>query len=148
MAKIKIEMPDFFLFSTDITVRINDINYGMHVGHDSFLTITHEARVRFLRSLGATEGDVFGKGIVLSHAALSYTNESFYGDVITVKIGAGEFSKYGLELFYLLSENTRETEIGRVRTGIVFFDYKKRKVARVPAKFAQMISSIRAAADI
>lgn len=58
---IGIEIPGRFQFSTDIRVRISDINYGMHVGHDSFLTITHEARVRFLKSLGATEGDVFGR---------------------------------------------------------------------------------------
>lgn len=136
-------MPDRFLFSTDIEVRIGDINYGMHVGHDSFLTITHEARVRFLRSIGATENDVFGKGIILSDACLSYTNESFYGDVINIAIGGGKPGKYGLDLFYLLSEKKRKVEIGRVRTGIVFFDYKKRKVSRVPEKFAETLSRMR-----
>ncbi len=136
-------MPDSFLFSTDITVRISDINYGMHVGHDSFLTITHEARVRFLRNLKVTESDIFGRGIILSDACLSYTNEAFYGDVINVKIGRGEFKKYGLDLFYLLSEEKRKIEIGRVKTGIVFFDYKNRKIARVPAKFAELVSQIR-----
>ncbi len=144
MPKPKIEMPDLFLFSTDIAVRISDINYGMHVGHDSFLTIAHEARVRFLGSIGATESDVFGGGIILSDACLSYTNESFYGDVINVKIGGGQLRKYGLDLFYLLSEKKRKVEIGRVKTGIVFFDYKQRKVMRVPEKFARTVSQIRA----
>ncbi len=141
MARHKIEMPERFIFSTDIAVRISDINYGMHVGHDSFLTIVHEARVRFFISLGASgEGDVFGKGIILSEAALSYSNESFYGDVLNIRIGCGEPLKYGLDLFYLLSEKKQKTEIARVRTGIVFFDFKKKKVARVPKKFAQAIA--------
>ncbi len=136
-------MPRRFQFSTDIPVRISDINHGMHVGHDSFLTITHEARVRFLKSLGATEGDVFGRGIVLSDAELSYTNESFYGDTLNIKIACGDLLKYGLNMFYLISEKKRKIEIARVRTGIVFFDYKKRKVARVPKRFALALSELK-----
>lgn len=144
MARTKIEIPpDSFIFSTDIAVRISDINYGMHVGHDSMLSIAHEARVRLLKSVGASETDIFGRAIVLADAHLSYTNESFYGDTLNVRVARGEFGKCGLDLFYLISERERGVEIARVKTGVVFFDYEKRKAARVPEKFRRLLSEMR-----
>lgn len=143
MARVKIEMPDSFIFSTDIAVRIGDVNYGGHVGHDSVLSITHEARVRLFKSMGASETDVFGGAIVLADAHLSYTNESFYGDTLNVKIARGEFSKSGLELFYLVSERRRGVEVARVKTGVVFFDYEKRKAMRVPEEFRRLLLEMR-----
>ena len=51
MARIKIELPDNFPFTTSIPVRITDINYGGHVGNDTVLSIIHEARMQFLKSM-------------------------------------------------------------------------------------------------
>ena len=46
MARIKLLMPEQKIFSTDIAVRITDINYGNHVGNDAFVRLIHEARVQ------------------------------------------------------------------------------------------------------
>ena len=48
MARIKLTLPENFNFSTNIEVRITDINYGGHLGNDSVLEIIHEARIRML----------------------------------------------------------------------------------------------------
>ena len=48
MPRIKLELPEKLVFSTEIPVRITDINYGGHLGNDSILSIVQEARVRFL----------------------------------------------------------------------------------------------------
>ncbi len=37
MARINIELPDKFIYSTEIPIRITDINYGGHLAHDSVL---------------------------------------------------------------------------------------------------------------
>ncbi len=55
MARIKIDLPDSFYFSTLFSVRITDLNYGAHVGNDTVLSFIHEARVRYLQSLGYSE---------------------------------------------------------------------------------------------
>ena len=52
MERIKINLPETFTFSTIIKIRITDINYGGHVGNDSFLSLVHEARLQFLASNG------------------------------------------------------------------------------------------------
>jgi acyl-CoA thioester hydrolase len=45
MPRVKIELPESWTFRTDIPIRITDINYGNHMGNDSFLGILHEARM-------------------------------------------------------------------------------------------------------
>ena len=64
MARIKLHMPETYLFSTNIDVRITDLNYGNHLANDSLLSIIHEARVRFLNHFGYTELDIEGIGLV------------------------------------------------------------------------------------
>ena len=63
MAKNKILVPGHFNFSCQIPVRITDINYGGHVGNDTVLSIIHEARMQFFKSMGYTEMDFGGDGL-------------------------------------------------------------------------------------
>jgi len=141
MARINIKLPGKFAYSTQIKLRISDINYGGHLAHDSILSITHEARVRFLRSFGYTEGNIEGPGLILSDAALVYKSEAFYGQTLLVEIAVTDFSKYGCDLIYKLSDKKNLKEIARAKTGIVFFDYKIREICRVPKKFKATFSS-------
>ena len=135
MARIEISLPNEFLFSTELKVRVTDLNYGNHVGNDSILSLIHEARMEFYRKLGfknelSFEGSV---GQVISDAAIVYKAEAFYGDVLICEIAAADFNKYGFDLLYRLTNKENQKEIARAKTGIVCFDYDKRKVATAPA---------------
>ena len=141
MARINIKLPDKFVYTTEIKLRISDINYGGHLAHDSILSITHEARVRFLQSLGYTEENIDGPGLTLSDAALVYKSEAFYGQTLLVEVTAAQFNKYGCDFIYKLSDKDTGKEVARAKTGIVFFDYKKRKICKVPVKFKSCFSS-------
>lgn len=135
MARIKLGLPEKFHFSTDIGVRIGDINYGGHLGNDAVLSIIHEARMRFLKSLGFSELDCGGPGLIMSDAAIVFKSESFYGDIISVSVGVDEFNPMGCDIYYQLLNKENDKEIARAKTGIVFFDYEKRKPEKVPEKF-------------
>ena len=135
MARIQINLPDKFIFSTDISIRIADINYGGHLAHDSILSLTHEARVRFLNSLGYSEANIDGSGIIISDAALVYKTEAFYGQILKVEIAVNDFNKYGCDFYYKLTDHDSEKEVSRAKTGIVFYDYTKRKITSVPKAF-------------
>ena len=135
MARIKIDMPDNYLFSTTLDVRISDINYANHLSNDSVLSFVHESRVRFLRQYGYTELDVEGLGIIMTDSAIVYKAEGFYGDQVQVDITVGDFNKYGCDIFYLMTNNATAVEIAHVKTGIVFFDYETRKVVTLPEGF-------------
>jgi acyl-CoA thioesterase FadM len=81
MARIKIELPEVFPFNCQIPVRITDINYGGHAGNDTVLSIIHEARMQFLQSMGYSEMEFGGVGMIMSDVAIEFKNELFYGDV-------------------------------------------------------------------
>ena len=141
MARIEIKLPDEFLFTTELSVRVSDLNYGNHVGNDSILSLIHEARLQFYRTVGfknelSFEGSI---GQVISDAAVVYKAEAFYGDVLLCKIAAADFNKYGFDLFYLLTLKDSGKEVARAKTGIVCFDYEKRKIAGVPGVLAEKL---------
>lgn len=143
MARIHVELPEEFLFTTDLTVRASDLNYGNHVGHDAILTLMQEARVRFYRSLGFKnelnfEGAV---GQVIADVAVEYRSESFLGDELIVKVGVSDFSKHGFDMFYLLENKLTGKEVARGKTGIVCFDYDLRKIAKIPEVLKQRLSA-------
>ena len=134
MARIRLDLPPSFPFRTSLGIRVTDINYGDHLGNDALLGMIHEARVRFLRDLGYTEKDIEGVGIVMSDCAIIYRAQGFLGEEITIEVAAGDFSRTGCDLFYLLTK-VDGTELARAKTGIVFYDYAEGTVRPVPAVF-------------
>lgn len=141
MPRIKIELPEKFIFKTELSIRITDINYGGHLGNDSVLSLVHEARVRFLKHLGYSESDVEGTGIIMIDAAIQYKSESFYGDELIIEIAVTDFSQIGCDFIYRLSNKETGKEVSIVKTGIVFYDYKERKTVKVPALFKEKVLS-------
>ncbi|HEY1021560.1 MAG TPA: thioesterase family protein [Flavisolibacter sp.] len=132
MARLKLSLPENFSFSTQIPVRITDINYGNHLGNDAVLGLLHEARMQFLKMAGYSELNLAGVGLIMADVAIEFKAEAFYGDVLTAYVAAADFSKIGFDLYYKLVKSEPETVVALAKTGMVCFDYEKRKVAPVP----------------
>ena len=138
---MKIELPDSFRFQTEIPIRISDINYGGHLGHDTVLSVVHEARVRFLKKKGFTESDVGGCGIILSDAAIVYASEAFHGETLVVAVSPGESGRTSCDLLYLLTDKKSGREVARARTRVVFYDYTRKRPVKAPEAFAEAFLS-------
>ncbi len=138
MPRIKLEIPKNFHFTTELPIRISDVNYGGHLGNDSVLSLIHESRVRFLMEHGFTEFDVDGVGIIMTDAAIVFKSEAFYGESIRIQIAVKDFSKFGCDLYYVLRERESGREVAQAKTGIAFFNYQERKLAPVPEKFQKL----------
>ena len=143
MARVKLLIPEHKIFSTEIAVRITDLNYGNHVGNDAFVRIVHEARVQWLTSENYTELNIEGASLIMADLAVEYKGESFYGDVLKVEIAVGEISKAGFELYYIIDVNRNGNNIliAKAKTGMVCFNYEEKKVRELPEKFVQLLSS-------
>ena len=141
MARIKIDIPEKVIASFLIPVRIADINYGNHVGNDAFVSIIHEARMQWLKQYGYTELNMEGIGLIMSDLAIEFKNESFYGDLIEVKLSAGEISRVGFELYYRLfaKRNDGNILLANAKTGMVCYDYEAKKTAAVPEKLKAIL---------
>lgn len=122
-------------------VPISDINYGGHMGNDRSLALFHEARIAFFDDMGFSEMDIGnGLGIIMKDAHVNYNAEVFRGDELEIEVSVGE--RKGL-LFYLDYEVIRKSDKKKVldgRTGILAFDYSKRKLAKAPQIFFDTIN--------
>jgi acyl-CoA thioester hydrolase len=143
MARVKLEIPEKKIFTTNIPIRITDINYGNHVGNDALVSIVHEARMQWLTSQNYTELNIGDAALIMADLAVEYKAESFYGDILNVAISIGEITKISFEIFYEVttSRNDKSILVANAKTGMVCFDYDARKVTSIPEVFGQMINS-------
>ena len=143
MARVKITLPEHEIAAVQIPVRITDINYGNHVGNDSFVAIIHEARVQWLKQNGFTEINIGGgTGLIMSDLEIMFRNESFYGDEIVVKLFAGVITSISFELFYQLTaiRNNNPIVLAIAKTGMVCYDYTNKKVASMTNELEKLLS--------
>ncbi len=139
MARIKIELPSTKIFETILNIRISDINYGGHLGNDSVLSLMHEARYQFYKSLGYTnELNIDGIGTIQVDTAIQYKGEGFHGDRLKAEIFLGDLSAKSMELYYKLSKADKQIALGK--TGIAFYNYNERKVSKMPDSIAEQLN--------
>ena len=143
MPKTKITLPERFTFTTEVPIRITDLNYGGHVGNDSVLSILHEIRVQFLRHHEYTELDLAGTGIIMADVAIEFKSEVFYGETIRASVAAAEFSRVGFDIYYKLEKISGQKWITAAvaRTGMVCYNYSQKKIASVPKEVCTRLLS-------
>lgn len=134
MERVKLTLTHHFSFSTLISIRITDINYGGHVGNDTFLSIIHEARQQFLHHFGYSELAFAGTSLIMADAVLEFKKELHYGDTVKVSVAATGFNKIGFDLHYLLEvQQGGETYLaGKAKTGMLCYNYSDKKIVPVP----------------
>jgi acyl-CoA thioester hydrolase len=143
MGRMKLELPEKFSFSCRIPVRITDINYGGHAGNDTVLSLIHEARMQYLGFFGYTEMNLAGTGMIMSDVGIEFKKELFYGDEVIASVVAGDFSRIGFDLYYKLEKMGPEGMIlvALAKTGMICYDYAKKKIAAVPEEAIQQLRS-------
>ena len=137
MARVQFELPDHFIFTTEVQIYVSHVNQAGHLDNAQLLTLVSEGRARFFRWLGYTEFDVEGVSIVVGDMVALYKSEGFYGEVIRVEMLPSDFNKYGCDLMWRASDKASGREVARGKTGILFFDYTARRPAPVPEGFRQ-----------
>lgn len=141
MSRVRLDLPERFLFTTEVALRVTDINYGGHLGNDAVLALAQEARVRFLRSHGWSEEDVAGVGIIMIDAIVAYRSEAFYGDILTIDVAVADIQQLGCDFLFRMVNKASGKEVARVKTGVAFFDYVLRKPAAVPDDFRNLCTT-------
>ncbi|MFM6999865.1 MAG: acyl-CoA thioesterase [Limnohabitans sp.] len=135
MPRIQFSLPDHFVFATDIQIYISHVNQGGHLDNAQLLTLVSEARVRFFKALGYTEGNVAGHPIVVGDMVAQYKSEGFHGETMRVSMIPQDYNKYGFDLVYCMECLDTAREVARGNIGILFIYRATRKVVPVPAAF-------------
>lgn len=128
-------------FKYSYRVVISDINYGGHMGNDRSLSLFHEARIAFLESLSYSEMNIGDElGIIMKDAHVNFHAEVFRGDELEIKVELGEQKGPLFYLNYFIVRKKDEKKVLTGKTGLLAFDYKKRKVAKTPTLFIKRIN--------
>jgi len=134
-------MPDNYIYSTTIGVRVSDINYGNHLGNDALVAILHEARIRFLHNMHYTELDVEGIGIIMSDLIVMYKSQVYHAENIRIDIAVTDFTRKTCDFYYRVHKSD-ETIVAYAKTTITFFDYKIQKAVGVPEQFINRVKQL------
>ncbi len=144
MERIKVPLPANYTFSTIITIRITDLNYGGHVGNDVFLSLIHEARVQFLRHYDYSELDFAGTSLIMADAAIEFKRELMYANEVKISVAVTGFDKLGFDILYLMEVKDGEQWVtaGKVKTGMLCYNYAIKKKVAVPAEVIEKLNNV------
>jgi len=146
MARIKIDLPDNFSFTTLIQVRITDINYGGHVGNDAILSLIHEARIQFLKQWDYSELNFGGVGLIMADAGIEFRHELFYGETAIISVACSGFSRVGFEVYYKLEKipltmtDEKRIMVAAAKTAMVCYDYSNKRITALPEEARKKLS--------
>ncbi len=133
-------MNNNFKFQTSFIVRIGDINYGGHMGNDKFLLLFQDARLRFLATKGYSEANIGEAiGLIMNEAYVRYQAEVFLGDELKVGISITGLADVRFKFEYDVERISDNKIVATGFTGMVAFDYQKRKIAKIPEVFKAVI---------
>ncbi len=137
MARLQLEFPqDQFCYSTQLTVRVTDINAANHLGNDSMISMISEARARFLFEFGVEETREDGIGIIVTDLATTYRAEAHARDRLLFEVGVMDFNRYGGDITFRISRPADGSLVAMAKSGFVFFDYKAGRVVPMPEAFS------------
>ena len=137
MARLKLDFPeDQFCYSTQLTVRVTDINAANHLGNDSMISMISEARARFLFEFGIEETREDGTGIIVTDLATTYRAEAHARDRLLFEVGVMDFNKYGGDIIFRISRPEDDKAIAMAKSGFVFYNYRHAQVVEMPAAFS------------
>jgi len=143
MSRLSISFPDRAHFSMSQTVRIQDINYRKHLGHDKLISMLHEARAAFFESIGMPELDDSPDGYILADLQIQYLDEAFLGEELTFEIAVTDTSKRSCQLLYRVTKHSKDQETtattAQAKTGIVFYDYHLKQARALPPQIIELI---------
>jgi len=139
MSRIELEFPEASVFCQQIKLRVSDINYGQHLGHDTLISLLHEARCCWLASAGLSEISLDGEqvGWVVAELAVNYKSEAFYPEQLSIELAVGDVGRKGVEVYHRVLRSSGET-VAIAKTGLVFFDFKTHQATEVPEQFKKL----------
>ncbi|MDR1834344.1 MAG: acyl-CoA thioesterase [Fusobacteriaceae bacterium] len=129
------------MYTYSYTIGKEDINYGGHVGNERALLFFQHARMGLFESLGYSELDIGdGVGIIQKVSHVEYARELYDGDSIRVRIDGLKKERASFTLHYTITGGGDVAITGY--TQLVAYDYKARKIKRVPAEFLEKVADV------
>ena len=139
MPRIQYDLPEPFVFSTELSIYTSHINWGGHLDNAQLLGLVGEARARFFLWLDYEEGRVENCSIVIGDVLAQYKSEAFYGETMVVKLAVTDFNRYGFDMAFQMTDKATGREVARGKQGVVFIGLADKKISPLPEAFRQRL---------
>lgn len=135
MGRITVAVPDHFDFAMEMNVPIAFINRGNHLGNDSLVSCLNEARLAFMQARFGDPYTVDGAAMINGDLAVEYRAEAYHGDRLRIEVAANDFHRYGCDFVYRVSCVGDGRVVALAKTGMLLFDFEKKKLKEAPPAF-------------
>jgi acyl-CoA thioester hydrolase len=81
--------------------------------------------------------------LIMGDVAIEFKKELFYGETVNASVTAGDFTKLSFDLYYKLEKEVDGVwqTVALAKTGMVCFDYGKKKVTGLPEEAKVKLSA-------
>ncbi len=138
MARVELNLPEQFYYTTTLTVRFTDLNVGSHVGNDQMIALLSEARSRFLYHFGIEDWREQGLNILVTDLMATYRQSAYGHDILQFDVGVMDFNKYGGDIIFRVTRPATEDLVVLAKTGFVLINTETSKLAPLPEKFRDL----------
>lgn len=141
MERVRLEFPEADLVHRHpLTVRITDMNYGRHLGHDALVSLLHEARTQALASLGLSEWDLGGCQSVVADLTVQYQAEARWPDALVVETAMPMPSGKALTVYHRLVREHDGRRVATARLTLLLLDPASGRPAPLPRALGAAIA--------
>lgn len=129
------------LHSQSLKIRIDDINYGNHLGHDKLVSLLHNARCAWLHEHKLSEIKLGqdGLGWVVANLNVNYLAEAFFADQLTLELGLIKLGNKSVTLGQKVT-NEHDELIATAEVSLVFYNYHQRQAVAAPDAFKALLN--------
>ena len=131
---------DGYSFVHAETARFRDLDPMGHVNNAVYLTWMENARIEFLRSLGAfDEVDASGMTMILARAEVDFRSPVTFDERVDVGVRVSRFGTKSFDLEYGL--RVGERIVAEAKTVLVAYDYATSSPKEIPAEWRQRLAA-------
>lgn len=134
MERVRLSFPERdVMHRHPLTVRITDMNYGRHLGHDALISLLHEARVAALASRALREWDLGGYPCVAADLAVQYQAEARWPDLLVVETAIPEPGRKAIGVYHRLLREADGATVATARINLMLVDPENGRPVPIPA---------------
>ncbi len=141
MARVKLVEQEQYAFHYPVRIEPRHLSIGNHLGADNLILLASAAKADVFHSLGLSEVDL-GDGVtgtITADIVVNYKAEGFLHDEIVIDTYFGAFTGHSFTAFQRIRKGGKVLAIAE--TGIVTFNYRSKRIARVPERFLQALAA-------
>src|SRR5690554_4961141 len=137
MARVEIDLPEPFNFSSQGDGLVKPNNFGPQLANAQPGRLPNEARARLMQSIAVEKSLAGSRSFINADLAVIYKAEAKYADTLQIEVAATDFHRYGCDFVYRVTRIQDNQLIAIAKTAMLSFDYETGKLAEVGEDFPQ-----------